>query len=310
VSGFVGAFQVLEYVYAPSGEHVGCVRQRRALEPLGDGRVRVRQTCAPDEQLRAFIARAGDADLTARAMGRFSGEHMFDLAVDGAVRRYLGPAVRGAGFAHGEGAMTGRGVWPEFGYAFRSFSVLVGARRQITGGAFLVGSALAARILGVASPDGDAPPEFLASPSPGVVARVWSGVRRAFAPTGALLREVPVERRYHAAAGEVPAFAGFEERDAEGATDLEIAWEPAGDHLRARGRAFDDGVLAPLIGVGRRLGPALELSAVVGDAEIRDWLEVHDAASGCLICVREAHRDGRWVHTEIIKLLPTPLRAA
>lgn len=312
MSGFASAFQVLEYVYAPSGEHVGCVRQRRALEPLGDGRVRVRQTCALDEALRAFIARAGFADPTAGVMRRFEGEHVFDLVVDGAVRRYLGPAVRGAGFAHGEDAMTGRGVWPDLGYAFRSFSVLVGPRRQVTGGAFLVGSALAARIFGVASREGDAPPELLGSPPPGAVARVWSGTRRAFASTGARIYEGPIERRYCAASGEdtSAAFAGFEERDAEGAVDLEIAWEPIGGHLRARGRAFDDGALAPLVGVGRRLGPALELSVVVGDAEVREWLEVYDAAAGCLVSVREAYRDGRWAHTEVTKLLPTPLRAA
>ena len=47
-----------------------------------------------------------------------------------------------------------------------------------------------------------------------------------------------------------------------------------------------------------------------GEAETRDWLEVYDAEAGCLVSVREAHRDGRWAHTEVTKLLPTPLRAA
>ena len=161
----------------------------------------------------------------------------------------------------------------------------------------------------MASREGEAPPELLESPPPGAVARVWSGTRRAFASTGARIYEGPIERHYRAVSGE-DTFAGFEERDAEGAVDLEIAWEPTAGHLRARGRAFDDGALAPLVGVGRRLGPALELSAVVGEAETRDWLEVYDAAAGCLVSVRETSRDGRWAHTEVTKLLPTPLRAA
>ena len=135
---FLGAWRVSEYVHAPDGGYVGVVRQRRELRRNPDGTTRVWQQCEPEPAL---------AD---HAMGAFAGEWVFDLRSDGSVRHYLGPDVVGRGFEWEPGIMTGRGVWPRFGYSFTSYAALVAPDRQVTGGLFSVAGASMCTIAGVA----------------------------------------------------------------------------------------------------------------------------------------------------------------
>ena len=138
---FGGAWLVTEYVYDPDGTYRGWVAQRRRVEPAREGRLRVTQSCRPSPELEGH------------PMAGFAGDWVFDMEIDGAERRYLGPDVVGAGTEWSPGAMTGRGAWPRFGYEFESFSVLVAPDRQLTGGFFSLAGRSVADIVGVAVPE-------------------------------------------------------------------------------------------------------------------------------------------------------------
>ncbi len=135
---FLGAWRVSEYVHTPDGAYVGTVRQRRELRRNPDGTTRVWQRCEPEPELAQH------------PMSAFAGEWVFDLRADGSVRHYLGPDVVGRGHEWEPGIMTGRGVWPQFGYSFTSYAALVAPDRQVTGGLFSVAGAPMCAIAGVA----------------------------------------------------------------------------------------------------------------------------------------------------------------
>ena len=120
---FDDAWLVVEYVHDPDGTFVGVVRQRRVVEVVDEGRLRVTQTCDPAPELAGH------------PMAAFAGEWVFDLEVAGRHRHYLGPDVIGLGTQWQPGAITGSGVWPRFGHEFTSYGVLVAPDRQLTGGA-------------------------------------------------------------------------------------------------------------------------------------------------------------------------------
>ena len=138
---FSGAWLVTEHVYDPGGTYRGLVAQRRLLEPVDGGRVRVVQHCEPSPELDGH------------PMAAFAGDWTFELEVDGTRRRYLGPDVMGAATEWQPGTMTGRGIWPRFGYEFESYSVLVAPDRQLTGGFFSLAGRSVADIVGVAVPE-------------------------------------------------------------------------------------------------------------------------------------------------------------
>jgi|TARA_B100000929_G_scaffold278614_1_gene254980 hypothetical protein len=138
---FDGAWLVVEYVHDPDGTFVGVVRQRRVVEVVDEGRLRVTQTCDPAPELAGH------------PMAAFAGEWTFDLEVAGRHRHYLGPDVVGLGTQWQPGAMTGSGVWPRFGHEFTSYGVLVQPDRQLTGGFFSVAGRPVADIVGVAVPE-------------------------------------------------------------------------------------------------------------------------------------------------------------
>lgn len=138
---FGGAWLVAEYVHDPDGTFVGIVRQRRLVEPVDGGRLRVTQICEPGPELDGH------------PMGAFTGEWVFDLEVHGADRHYLGPDVVGMGTEWSPGAMTGQGLWPRFGHEFESYGVLVAPDRQLTGGFFSLAGRPVADIVGVAVPE-------------------------------------------------------------------------------------------------------------------------------------------------------------
>lgn len=141
---FAGTWHVTEHVFSPDGEHLGDVTQRRSLVTM-HGRMQVRQVCQPD------------ASLDDHPMAQFGGEWVFDLEVEGSRRRYLGPDVVGHGIEWAPGAVTARGLWPRFGCGFRSWSMVVGPGRQLTGGSFDVAGRPVATIVGVAV-EGDGHP--------------------------------------------------------------------------------------------------------------------------------------------------------
>lgn len=183
MSSFLGDWLVSEYVYTPAGEYVGVVRQRRRLEPAAD-RIRVVQVCEP-------VATVADLSLwgqeTAALMDRRVGEFVFDLAVVGRARRYLGPDVIGGGVTWSEGVLTARGLWPRFGYNFTSFSFLLASDRQVTGGRFAIANRPVAVIVGVAGPAAQGYPQLL-PPMP----QSYAGPRTTVAAQGELLDEASV----------------------------------------------------------------------------------------------------------------------
>ena len=138
---FGGDWLVTEYIFDPDGTFRGSVTQRRRVEPVPGGRLRVAQHCEPSP------------GLDSHPMAAFAGDWVFDMEVDGAERRYLGPDVVGTGTEWRPGAMTGQGMWPRFGYQFDSYSVLVAPDRQLTGGFFSLAGRSVADIVGVAVPE-------------------------------------------------------------------------------------------------------------------------------------------------------------
>ena len=138
---FSGAWLVTEYVFDPGGAYRGTVTQRRRVEQEGESRFRVVQSCQPSPELDGH------------PMADFAGDWVFDMEIDGAQRRYLGPDVVGAGTEWQPGTMTGQGAWPRFGYEFESYSVLVAPDRQLTGGFFSLAGRSVADIVGVAVPE-------------------------------------------------------------------------------------------------------------------------------------------------------------
>ena len=155
---FGGAWLVTEYVFDPGGVYRGTVAQRRRVERTGESRFRVVQNCRPS------------SELDGHPMADFAGDWVFDMEIDGAERRYLGPDVVGAGAEWSPGAMTGQGAWPRFGYEFESYSVLVAPDRQLTGGFFSLAGRSVADIVGVAVPEsaGIEPRLNLSAPVPDV----------------------------------------------------------------------------------------------------------------------------------------------
>ena len=207
---FAGAWLVMEHVYDPGGAYRGSVAQRRRVEPAGGGRLQVTQRCEPSP------------DLDGHPMAAFAGDWMFELEVDGAQRRYLGPDVVGVGTAWQPGTMTGRGMWPRFGYEFESYSVLVAPDRQLTGGFFSLAGRSVADIVGVAVPEsaGIEPRLDLSAPVPDVDDR-WP-LRRSVGPLLVAAGQPSPSRRRRL----------WAMRDLIGASGFELV-EDADEHGRA-----------------------------------------------------------------------------
>lgn len=158
---FIGNWRVTEYAYTPAGEFVGRIRQERALWPTQDS-LRIRQICAPVEEASGLSA---EGRQVCAALNRRQGSYVFDIQTDGPARRYLGPAVLGSGRLWREGVLTARGLWPDLGYTFTSYSFMVHTQRQITGGRFGLAGRDWCTLVGVAAP-GDQPYAELTDPAP------------------------------------------------------------------------------------------------------------------------------------------------
>ena len=138
---FLGSWQVQETVFSAAGELLGKVQQKRDLHQLADGGILVSQNCQPE------------AALASTAMRDFVGDFEFVLQRKGCRRFYQGPDVFGGATEFCPGFLWGEGVWPGFGRNFRSWSIMVSAERQLTGGTFYSGEEVVAVVIGVASPD-------------------------------------------------------------------------------------------------------------------------------------------------------------
>lgn len=270
-AAFLGAWLVSEYVF-DRGHLAGVIRQRRELRRRADGAIEVLQRCEPD------------AGLAGHPMQAFRGEWVFVLRPDGRTRRYLGPDVLGEGLTWGDGALTGRGVWPRFGYSFTSFSVMAVADRQITGGSFFAGGDRIANVIGLAVPEtpGARYPDFEGPAWPSAVSNRWRGSRRTLAGDGALVGEAEVERIYADEAGyHEPGFS--------------LALRPEGERLFASGA---------LTGIGTRAGWMLELAGVDASGAAMDILDVVDPAGGYLISLRRRMRGHAVEQVEVVRLQP------
>jgi hypothetical protein len=188
-SSFIGNWLVSEYIYTPSGEFVGVIHQQRKLQPTDDS-IRVIQI-TEQVQLANTVSKNGKE--TATIMDKRAGESIFDLKLVGRSRQYLGPDVIGGGFSWRDGVLTARGLWTRFGYNFTSFSMLLSPRRQVTGGKFFIANEEIATIVGLAVPEEEGYPEFVA----GELAGSYTGERYAISPDGELLETMPITTNEH-----------------------------------------------------------------------------------------------------------------
>jgi hypothetical protein len=183
-SSFIGSWLVSEYLYTPSGEFAGIIRQRRTLQPQGDV-IRVIQHCEP------VIVADGiseQAQVTIDIINKRVGEFVFDLKLVGKARHYLGEDVIGGGFSWKDGVLTAKGMWTRFHYNFTSFSILLHPKRQVTGGKFFIANQEVATIVGLAVPEEDGYPEF----KDGKLADSYTGERFTISPDGELLETTPI----------------------------------------------------------------------------------------------------------------------
>ena len=134
---FLGAWDVSEFIYGAKGEFCGRVEQSRSLyEEKKKNHLRVSQTCRPSPALLGH------------PMESFAGTFEFSLIRQGRRRLYQGPDVEGSAWNWGEIFLRGEGVWPRFGYNFQSWSLALSDQKQMTGGIFYRGSAVAAVVVG------------------------------------------------------------------------------------------------------------------------------------------------------------------
>ena len=187
---FTGNWLVSEYVYNPDGSFAGIVQQKRQLETLANGKIRVIQHCTPSETLQNHPMQA------------FAGEWVFDLSIDGRRRLYHGSAVVGLGLAWNKEIITGEGYWTDFGHNFTSFGMLCTPERQITGGKFYSGSEMIANIIGVAIPETsdkqDQYPEFTGSHNPLETSDTWVGETLVFDADGKEIAQKDTTREFNA----------------------------------------------------------------------------------------------------------------
>ena len=285
---FLGAWLVTEYVYNPDGTFAGIVRQRRELVRLENGRLQVTQDCRPEPSL------------TDHAMGEFEGNFVFELSVDGRYRRYHGPAVFGTGRPWGEGAMTGRGLWPEFGHNFRSFALLPEPYWQLTGGQFFNATEMMANIVGVAVNERNSHdwPELEGPHWAGDVARQWQGTMRQVGKKGIVEREIPLRRHYGQHFDDQLSWTDHWDERVNFALDL----RPKIGRLQING-VGEPGVV--LRGIGKQFGWLLEIEAVSDPGVTVELMEVLDGRSGYLIGFRRWLRDNELERVEVIQLRPS-----
>jgi len=267
--GFLGDWLVSEYIYTPAGDYVGVVRQRRRLQPLAAGKIRVIQICEPVE---TAVNLSPKGEQVAAIMNKRVGEFVFDLQLAGQARHYLGPDVIGGGFSWREGALTARGLWPGFGCNFTSFSILLNPERQVTGGKFFVANEEIAAIVGAAVPEAQGYPEMTADRRP---------------PTA---EELTADRRPPTAVN----YAGYQGHRYFIAPDGELVETAA---INDYGRIAQEIEAAP--GREKWYGPLREVEAVTGPGETLSLIEIHDPAARAIAGLGKRFRDEKLRGVEL-----------
>lgn len=185
---FTGRWLVSEYVYNSDGSFVGIVQQKRYLETYDDGRIRVIQDCEPLPELDNH------------PMADFRGQWEFDLIREGRLRHYHGPDVIGTGYPWGDKAMTGEGIWSQFGHNFTSFAFVPTAERQLTGGTFYNSGEMIAKIIGIAHPETndniDIFPTLADENNTPQISKKWRGTVSRYDLSGNLISENTLKRSY------------------------------------------------------------------------------------------------------------------
>lgn len=275
---FDGTWLVREYVFDAQGALLGTIRQRRDLERMDEGRLRLTQHCTPDPSLASH------------PMGAFAGTHVFELALDGTRRRYLGPAVIGVGQSLGDTAMWGEGIWPVFGHAFQSYAFSA-TDKQLTGGRFADGSSLVAQIAGIARPDDGGPWPELSGPFVAAeVATHWRGERTIFHPDGSLLQRDEVERVYEGEA--------WQEQVGHGTRRVNL------QHREERLLAQVEEAGGLLHGVSRRYGWLLEHDWASATGRHVRGFEALDSSDEEIIGIYRRYQDQQLERIEVLRLRP------
>lgn len=272
-SSFLGSWLVSEYVYNADGSFAGINYQRRILETLASGRIRVTQVCDPSPELASH------------PLGRFRGEWVFELSTDGRARRYHGPDVIGTGLTWGNGVMTGRGLWPHLGFNFTSFGILATPDRQLTGGKFFTAGEMKANIVGIAVNESQAKEyPLFEQASPAEISTAWIGTRRVVLADGRVDGEISFTRRYQ-----------------------ESAWhEP--DQIFELSATRDNGIQkiesSTTVGLIKRTGTMLEAELVDGPGKIIEMMEVFDPVGKNLVGLRKFYGDHVLEKVEVLFLQP------
>lgn len=276
-SSFIGSWLVSEYIYNSNGSFAGINHQRRVLETLSSGNIRVTQICDPAPELDDH------------PLGRFRGEWVFDLSTDGRARRYHGPDVIGTGLSWGAGVITGRGFWTRLGFNFTSYGMLATPDRQLTGGKFFTASEMKANIVGLAVNEEKANgqyPEFDERQYPEQISAKWSGSLRHMKADGSLEVEENFSKQYTG-----------------------NGWEESGSHpLWEFGPAPDLNsqrlTCGSITGLSKRTGHMLEAELVAGAGTVLELTEILDPSGGNLLGLRKWFVDHALTNVEFYRLKP------
>jgi hypothetical protein len=188
-TSFIGSWLVSEYLYTPTGDFAGIIRQRRLLEPKGDI-IRVIQHCELVQQPEHVTPLI---QTTIDIMNQRVGEFVFDLKLVGKARHYLGEDVIGGGFSWKDGVLTAKGLWTRFGFNFTSFSLLLNPQRQVTGGKFFIANQEVATLVGLAVPEDEGYPEF----QDGEITGTYHGQRYSIMPDGNEIESIAITTNEH-----------------------------------------------------------------------------------------------------------------
>ena len=268
---FIGAWLVSEYVYNPDGTFAGIIHQRRELAKSANGRLRVTQHCQPE------------ITLNKHPMGRFAGVPVFELSIDGRYRRYHGPAVIGVGTTWGDGAMVGKGLWPDFGHNFSSFAVLPTTDCQLTGGKFFNATQMIANIAGVAVPEDETAVYPTLNRDYNPIAPEWAGTMRTLSADGELVDERPLRRTFQTTA------------------NGQLIWDEDGKTIAL---TWDDGRFRNQHSIGKLFGPLLEIETANSDGRFCQQMELLDTVRGHLIGLRRWLQGDNLEKVEVIRLQP------
>jgi hypothetical protein len=183
--------------------------------------------------------------------------------------------------------MTSRGIWPEFGHNFRSFSVLPTANLQLTGGKFFNATEMIANIVGVAVPEAEADGYPILNQTYAPETAVWLGTCTTVMADGSAIVTQSIQRTFVTC------------------HDTHIHWQEEGTEWHfttqdGRTQAQANG----LQGFAKRFGPLLEMEIVGENGRILEQLELCDTIHNQLIGIRRWLQNNELEKVEVLRLRP------